>query len=182
MELIRQGWSIGSFQGLAAMRDDVVMALGDAVREPVAAREPPDVFDRIQFGRFGRERREADVRGHIEAAGEMPSRLVENENGVSVGRDHGADPDRTRPQGRGVAPGQDEPGALAFARTDRSEDIGPFRALAVGRVGPRSAARPSAGDPGLLADPRLILKPRLHALAVGLALPWISATRAGKFF
>lgn len=89
---------------------------------------------------------------------------------MSVGRDHGADLDQMRLHGLGVAPGHDEPGALAFGRADRPKDIGPLRALIMRCAGPGPATSPSAGDLVLLADPRFILKPQLYALAVGLAL------------
>ena len=36
--------------GKAAVIDDVVVGLEDAVGEPVVADELPDVFDRVQFG------------------------------------------------------------------------------------------------------------------------------------
>jgi hypothetical protein len=70
---------------LAATDDNVVVAFEAAVREPVVPRKSPDIFDRIQSGRSGRQRRDTDVGGRDEAAGEMPSRLIENEDRVSVG-------------------------------------------------------------------------------------------------
>jgi hypothetical protein len=42
--------------GIAAVIEDVVVGAEDAVGEPVVADELPDVFDRVEFGRFGRQR------------------------------------------------------------------------------------------------------------------------------
>ena len=41
----------------------------DAVGEPVVADELPDILDRIEFGAFGRQRDERDVRRHDELVG-----------------------------------------------------------------------------------------------------------------
>src|SRR5580704_15652648 len=43
------------------MVEDVVVGLEDAVREPIVAHELPDVLDRIELGRFRRQRQERDV-------------------------------------------------------------------------------------------------------------------------
>ena len=43
------------------MGDDVVVALEDAVREPVVAHELPDVLDRIELGRARRRGQDGDV-------------------------------------------------------------------------------------------------------------------------
>jgi hypothetical protein len=40
----------------------------------------PDVFDRIELGRLGRQEHERDGFGYIELGGDVPSGLVENEN------------------------------------------------------------------------------------------------------
>ena len=50
---------------------------------------------------------------------------------------------------------------------DRPEQIGRGGALIVGRHGTAAALRPAAGDAVLLADPGLVLKPDLYALAGG---------------
>jgi hypothetical protein len=44
---MRQDCSTNLFQGLAAMVDEIVVGLEDAVREPVVAHELPDVFNQI---------------------------------------------------------------------------------------------------------------------------------------
>ena len=47
--------------GFAAEGDDVVVGFEDPVRQPVVAEELPDVLDRVQFRRPGRERQQGDV-------------------------------------------------------------------------------------------------------------------------
>ena len=64
--------------------------------------------------------------------------------------------------GLGVAPGQDETGADAARRADGTEDIGRLGALIAGRTGPGSPLGPAACDLVLLADPGLVLKPKLY--------------------
>jgi hypothetical protein len=63
---------------------------------------------------------------------------------------------------RDVAPGHDQPGALAFGGADCAKDVGPFGALVVGCAGPGSPADPAAGDLILLAHPGFILPPQLY--------------------
>jgi hypothetical protein len=38
------------------MVEDVLVESEDAVRKPVVAHEAPDVLDRVELGRFGRQR------------------------------------------------------------------------------------------------------------------------------
>lgn len=77
---------------LAASVDDGVVAFEDAVAELVLAQVLPDVLDRIEFGQLGRQFEQADVVRDIElAAGLMPSRAVEQHNGVTARRDVATD-------------------------------------------------------------------------------------------
>src|SRR5438046_9717697 len=57
---------------LAAGRDDGVVALPDAMAELVLAQVLPDVLDRVQLGRVGRERQQGEVPGDGEVAGAVP--------------------------------------------------------------------------------------------------------------
>ena len=147
------------------MGDDVIVALEDPVREPVVAEELPDVLDRVQLRRSRRQRQERDVPRHDERPCEMPSRLVEQQDGVGIQRDRRADLGKMRLHRLGVAERHDQPGTLALGRADRSEEIGPGRALVVRRARPGPAPRPSPGELVLLADPCLVLPPELYALA-----------------
>jgi len=53
--------------GGAAVIDEIIVGLKDAVREPVVAEKLPDVFDRIEFGAFRRQGDDGDVVWHDEA-------------------------------------------------------------------------------------------------------------------
>ena len=70
--------------GLAAVGDDVVVTLEDAVREPVVAQELPDVLDRVELGRAGRQRQKGDVVRHDQPAGDVPAGLIEQEDGMGA--------------------------------------------------------------------------------------------------
>ncbi len=153
---------------LAAMVEDVVVGLEDPVRQPVVAHELPDVLNRVELGRFGRQRQEGDVGGDRELGGDVPSGLVEQDDGVCAGGDGLRYLRQMQGHGFGVATGQDESGALALGWADGAEDVGRSVALVVrgGRAGPPS--RPAPGDLVLLADAGLVLEPDLYRLASGL--------------
>jgi hypothetical protein len=122
------------------MGDDVVVSLEDPVREAVVAEELPDVLDRVQLGRPGRQGQERDVSGHDERAGEMPACPVEDEDGVGVRRHRAADLEEMLLHRLRVAERHDDAGALARGRADRTEDVGPGGALVVRRPRPGAAA------------------------------------------
>ena len=67
------------------MLKNIVVGAEDAVGEPVVSDELPDVFDRVEFGAFGRQRNKRDVRRHDELIGQVPPGLVENQHGVRPG-------------------------------------------------------------------------------------------------
>lgn len=50
--------------GVAAVVDDILVKFEDAVEEPAAPHELPDVFDRVEFGRFKRQWQNDDVFGN----------------------------------------------------------------------------------------------------------------------
>ena len=97
------------------MGDDVVVSLEDPVREPVVAQELPDVLDRVQLGRARRQRQEGEVPGYDERPGEMPSRLVEQQDGVGARRHHGADLEEMRLHRLRVTEGMTSPAPLPSA-------------------------------------------------------------------
>src|SRR4029077_13234919 len=61
------------------MVEDVVVGFEDAVREPIVAHELPDVLDRIELGRFRRQRQERDVVWDGKPLRDMPSGLIKEE-------------------------------------------------------------------------------------------------------
>ena len=148
--------------GVAAKRHDVLIGLEDAVREPVVAHELPDVFDRVQLRRSGRQRQQGDVVRNDELGGHVPSGLIEHQDRVGAGIDGPADLGEMRGHRRSVAPRHDQRGALALLRTDRAEDIRPLGPLVVGSARPRSTLGPAAGDGVLLPDAGFILPPQLY--------------------
>ena len=81
---------------------------------------------------------------------------------MSVSGDGDRDFRQVKVHGVGVAAGQDEARTDTALRTDGAEDIGRFRALVLGRHGPASAWCPAPRELGFLADPGLILPPKLY--------------------
>ena len=106
------------------MIEQVFVGGEDAVGKPIVTHELPDILDRVQLGTFGWQRHDGDVLGHDEVVREMPSGLIDEEHGMSAGRDLGGDLGEMQAHRLGVAVRQDERGALAFARTDRAENVG----------------------------------------------------------
>ena len=92
----------------------------------------------------------------------MPSGLVDDHHAVGAGIDGLADLGQMQFHRRDVAPGHDQPGALALGGAYGAEYVGPFGALIVGCPGPGSLARPASCDLVLLPDPRLVLEPQLY--------------------
>jgi hypothetical protein len=105
----------------------------DAVGRPVVAHELPDVRHGVQLGAFRRQRQQGEVVGHGERVREVPAGLVEQHHGVAAWLDHLADLGQVQVHRHGVAEGQDESRALAFAREGRAEDGGRRVALVLRR-------------------------------------------------
>ena len=62
--------------------------------------------------------------GTTSALREMPARLVEQEDGVSAGRDGWRDLGQMQGHRLARAARQDQTGPLSFGRADRPEDVG----------------------------------------------------------
>ena len=92
----------------------------------------------------------------------MPSRLVEQENGVAPGGNVLGDLIQMQLHRLDVALGQDQADRLAFLRADRAEDVGRGGAQVARRRGAGSAPGPAAGDLVLLSNPRLVGEPDLY--------------------
>ena len=73
---------------VATVVEDVGIGSKDAVSEPVVPHELPEVLDRVEFGRAGREGHQGDVVRHGQLPGGVPAGLIEEEHGVGTGR-HG---------------------------------------------------------------------------------------------
>ncbi len=92
----------------------------------------------------------------------MPSGLIDDHHAVGARIDGLADLDQMQFHRLGVAPGHDQPGALALGGAYGAEYVGPFGALVAGCAGSGSLARPASRDLVLLPDPRLVLEPQLY--------------------
>src|SRR5438105_15082532 len=78
-----------------------------------------------------------------------------------AGFDLGADLLQVFVHGLAVAVGHHQAGGGAFFRTDRTEDVGPFRPLILGRGGTGPSPSPPAGHLVLLAYAGFVFEPDL---------------------
>jgi len=151
---------------LAAVVDEIVIGFEDTVRKPVVAHKLPDVFDRVELRAFRWQGDNSDVGWHDEARRHVPASLIDQEDGVSTGRDGLGNLREVQVHCLGVAGRQDQRRALALLRADRAEDVGGGGALITRRAGAGATLRPAAGDLILLTDTRLVLEPNLYCLDV----------------
>jgi hypothetical protein len=119
----------------------------------------PIVAVRVQLGAFGREEDERQIARDVELAGGMPTRLIEQQDGVASRRDLLGDFIEMQLHRLGVALGQDQADRLAFFRAD---DVGRGGALVARRRGPRSTLGPAAGDLVLLSDAGFVGEPDFY--------------------
>lgn len=110
--------------GVTAMIDDFGVGSEDTVGEPVIPHELPDVFDWIELGTFGRQRDDAEVIGHDQRVGDVPSGLIHEQHAMGAWRYGPGDFSKMQVHRFGIAERQDKPCALAQRRTDRAEDVG----------------------------------------------------------
>ena len=152
---------------LACSFDDVVVAVEDAVGEPIGAHVLPDVFDGVQFWRFRRQQDDRQVVGNFQLIGGVPTGPVKDQHGMSVFCDRAADLVEMGLHGLGVGKRHGERGAYPAPGADRAEQIGAFITL-VGRLpGSRSAPGPLPHQAVFLPDPGFILEPNLDRSALG---------------
>jgi hypothetical protein len=109
----------------------------------------------------------------------MPSGLIHEQHGMGFGGDGLRDFGKVQVHRIGVAKGQDQPGAFAFRRADRSENVGRGRPLIMWRRGARTPLSPAARDLVLLADPGLVPRLREGRLwnQISIAVPRASRIR-----
>jgi hypothetical protein len=138
---------------VAAVRDDVVLVAGHAVRQPVVAHEPADVLHHVEPRALRRQRRQGDVVWHRDVAGETPPGVIRQRHGVLAGGGHPADLGEVQARRRGVAERRHRRRALAFMRAGGAEGAGRRRALVPRRGGCGPTPGPATGDAVLQADP-----------------------------
>jgi hypothetical protein len=148
--------------GVAAVIDDIVVGSEDAVREPVVAHILPDIFNRIEFRAFRRQRDNGDIGGNHQSCRQMPSGLIDEKDGVGSGRDGVGDFRQMQVHRLGIAGRQDQASCFAELRADGSEDVGRGGALIPRSAWASAALGPPAGDLVLLADAGLVRKPNLY--------------------
>jgi hypothetical protein len=95
------------------MIDGVLATVEDAIGEPIVADVLPDVLDRIQRGALGGQWHERDIRWHEEFRGEMPSSLLEQDNGMCAWRDGGGNLGEVKVHRVRITFRQHQPGALS---------------------------------------------------------------------
>ena len=167
---------------VAAVIDDVVVGVEDAVGQPVVAHELPDVFGRIEFEAFWRQGNEGDVGGDGELCGRVPPRLIEQQNGVFARRDNLGDFLKVQVHCLHVAHGHNEARTLAVVGTDRAEDVGRSGALIMRSRWPRSSLGPAARDLVLLADASLVAEPDFQSREADAGLQRDLAKARGEIF
>lgn len=72
------------------MGDDVFVGVEDAVEQPVVAHELLNVFHDVQLGALRRQWQQGDIVRHGECRGQVPSCLVEQQQGWWPGLTMGA--------------------------------------------------------------------------------------------
>jgi len=149
------------------MIDDVVVAFEDPVREPIVPHILPNVFDRIEFRRFGGQRDERHVFGHVQLCSYVPAGLIHKQHGVGSRLDVKRDLLQMQLHRLGVAKWQNETGRLAERGADGAEDIGRGGSLILQGKWPRSACGPTSRDLVLLTDAGFVLEPQFKRLAGG---------------
>ena len=141
------------------------MGCEDAVGYPVIAHELPDIFYRVEFGAFGRQRNDADIIRYFQFPGHVPSGLIHQQHAMGARLDSKRYLRQMQRHGLGIAEWENQASALAKFGADGTEDVGRFRSLVLGCRGPRAAPGPAAGDLVFLADPGFVLKPDLYRRA-----------------
>ena len=150
---------------VAAVVDDVALRGEDSVGQPVLAHELPHVLDRIELGSTWGQRQQRDVGRHVDLVAHVPSRLIQQQDGMRVGVDGGGDLGQMQVHRGAGASWQHQRRALALGGADCPEQIGRGGALVLRRRWAAAALRPAAGDAVLLADPGFVLESDLYALA-----------------
>ena len=121
--------------------------------------------DRVQLRAAGRKRQQRDVRRDGQIGRAVPSGLVEQDNGMSAGRDMEGDLFEVHAYRLAVALGHDDAGGFSFRRADGAKDPCRGAALILWSRRTGAAPGPTAGKLGLLANPRLVLPPQLYRRA-----------------
>ena len=141
----------------------------------------PDVLDRIELRRPGRQQDWRDVGRHDELAGCVPGRTIHDEHGMRAIGDIAGYFIDMRLHGFSVHPWRCDSRTRSTRRANRPEQIGVFVALISRLAWPRPGFRPLTDDSVLLADPGFILEPDFNRRCLRHALK-MCAQRAREVF
>ena len=151
--------------GLAAKVDDVVVGCKDPVGEPVITHELPDVFYGVELRTFRRQGNDADIVGHFQLPGHVPSGLVHQQHAVGARFDSERYFRQVQRHGLGIAERKDQASPFAEFGADGTKDIGRFRPLVLRCRRPGAAPGPATSDLVFLADAGFVLEPDLYRRA-----------------
>ena len=98
----------------------------------------------------------------------MPTRLVEQDDRVSAGRDGLRNLAEVQGHCLTGAAREDQASPLALSRADRPEEVGGLCSQVAWCAGPCAPPGPAAGDLVLLPDPGLVAEPELDRFAACL--------------
>ena len=151
---------------IATSLDDVVVAFPDAPAEFVAAEILPDVLDRIEFGRIGRQVKQGDVFGYGQSlSGLVPTGAIADQHGMGAGANLLADLGKVDGHRLAVDPGRDNGSACSTRRTDRAEEVGRVMTIVANCRRAAATRRPLVRQRALLTDAGLVLEPDFDRLA-----------------
>jgi len=161
------GEAVPGFRASVEQRRFVIEGpVGQKVRFQIG----PQVLDRVEFGRVGRQKQQAQARRHYEVLRAMPSRVVQHQNDVAAGRDLGGQFGQKPAHGLGVDPRQQQRARLARARIGRAKQVEVLVAGLADDDRPRAAPRPDGCQRAFLAKARFVLKPDFNGFGgVGFA-------------
>ncbi len=121
--------------------------------EQVLSEELPYIFGRVELWRIGRQGQEGDVfRDGEPTAGLMPSRSIENDDGMGAVGNAFCNLGQMQGHGFGIDLGEHQGCSRATLGSNGAEEINRTMARIAGRWRPGAASRPKAGERSLLAD------------------------------
>ena len=124
----------------------------------------PDAFDRVQFGRVGRQRDQGDVGRNGEGIRAMPACLIKHHHRMFVISDGFRKAVEEGLHSRRIGIGHHQRESIISARLNGSEDIGEGEAPIAEPWRPLAALPPYMANAALLADARLVLEEQAKAL------------------
>ena len=128
----------------------------------------PDVFLRVQLGAVGGQAEKADVVRGFEGFGGVPTRSVNDDDGMRPIGHLTADLDKVGVHGMSVGMRHDQCRTHAACRTNRAKDVGAFIPLIAHGGWSRAGLAPDIGERAFLTYTSFILNPDFKALANGV--------------